>query len=92
MDISVSEWSTLIGRDCRDTVLSLVEPYYAGAKVYAITTQLKASKIPTTRAFYQFLCFVMASMQGPLGHKYKKASKKSHRPTNINKNIPWIVI
>ena len=23
----------------RDTVLSLVEPYYAGAKVYAITTE-----------------------------------------------------
>ena len=30
-----SEWSTLIDRDCRDTLLSLVEPYYAGAKVYA---------------------------------------------------------
>ena len=27
------EWSTLIGRDPRVTVLSLVEPYYAGAKV-----------------------------------------------------------
>ena len=27
------EWSTLIGRDHRDTVLSLVEPYYDGAKV-----------------------------------------------------------
>ena len=38
----VTEWSTLIGPDCRDTVLSLVEPYYAGAKVYAITTHLKA--------------------------------------------------
>ena len=24
------EWSTLVGRDCRDTLLSLVEPYYAG--------------------------------------------------------------
>ena len=24
------EWSTLIGRDCRDPVLSLVEPYYLG--------------------------------------------------------------
>ena len=35
------EWSTLIGRD---TGLLLVEPYYAGAKVYAITTHLKASK------------------------------------------------
>ena len=34
-----SEWSTLIGPDHRDTVLSLVEPYSAGAKVYAITTQ-----------------------------------------------------
>ena len=40
------EWSTLIGPDYRDTVLSLVEPYYAGAKVYATTTHLKASKIP----------------------------------------------
>ena len=31
-------WSTLIGRDPRDIVFSLVEPYfYAGAKVYAIT-------------------------------------------------------
>ena len=36
-----AEWATLIGRDCRDTVLSLVKPYYAGAKVYAITTYLK---------------------------------------------------
>ena len=31
---------------CRDTVLWLVEPFYAGAKVYAITTHLKVSKIP----------------------------------------------
>ena len=37
-----AEWSTLIGPDYRDTVLSLVEPYHAGAKVYAITTHLKA--------------------------------------------------
>ena len=29
---------------CSDTVVSLVEPYYAGAKVYAITTHLKANK------------------------------------------------
>ena len=29
-----AEWSTLIGPDHRDTVLSLVEPYYAGAKIY----------------------------------------------------------
>ena len=32
------EWSTLIGPD---TLLGLVEPYYAGTKVYAITTHLK---------------------------------------------------
>ena len=31
-------------RDCRDTVLSLVESYYAGAKVNAITTQRNAQK------------------------------------------------
>ena len=31
------EWSTLIGPDCPDTVLSLAEPYCADAKVYAIT-------------------------------------------------------
>ena len=34
------QWSTLIGPDIRAAVLSLVqiiEPYYAGAKVYAIT-------------------------------------------------------
>ena len=30
------EWSTLIGPDCRDSVLSLVEPYYAEGRVYAI--------------------------------------------------------
>ena len=36
-----AEWSTLIGRDPRDTVLWLVEPYFAGAKVYAITTHDK---------------------------------------------------
>ena len=29
-----------------DTVLSLVESYYAGAKVYVIITHLKASKMP----------------------------------------------
>ena len=33
-----AEWSTLIGPDCPDTVLWLVEPYYASAKGYAITT------------------------------------------------------
>ena len=33
-----------------DTVLSLVEPYYAGAKVYAMTTH----------AFYANWCVVMA--------------------------------
>ena len=41
-----AEWSTLIGPDCRDPVLSLVEPYYPGSKVYAITTHLKALKMP----------------------------------------------
>ena len=35
-----AEWSSLIGRDPPDTVLSLVESYYADAKVYAITTQV----------------------------------------------------
>ena len=33
-----AEWSTLIGQDPPDTLLSLVEPNYAGANVYAITT------------------------------------------------------
>ena len=32
--------STLIGRECRDTLLSLIESYCAGAKVYAITAHL----------------------------------------------------
>ena len=54
-----ADWSTLIGRDPRDTVLSLVEPYYAGAKVHAITTQLKASKIPSLEAFDAPFCAVM---------------------------------
>ena len=55
------EWCTLIGPDCRDTVLSLVEPYSAGAKVYAITTHLKASKMPQTRGILLSLrCVVMA--------------------------------
>ena len=43
--MKLSEWSTLIGRDCRDTVFSLVELDYADAKVYAITTHLKACKM-----------------------------------------------
>ena len=30
----------------RDTVLSLVEPYNAGAKLYAITTHFKARMAP----------------------------------------------
>ena len=46
--LSPAEWSILIGRDCRDPVLSLVEPYHAGAKVYAIKTHLT------------FRCIVMA--------------------------------
>ena len=39
-----------------DTVLSLVEPDYAGTKVYAITTHLQASKM----AFCAFRCVFMA--------------------------------
>ena len=31
-----------MSRDSPDTALSLVELYYAAAKVYAITTQVKA--------------------------------------------------
>ena len=38
----IIEWSTLMSRDSPDTALSLVELYYAAAKVYAITTQVKA--------------------------------------------------
>ena len=44
-----------------DTVLSLVELYYAGAKVYAITTSSR--KIPPTLqlgTFWAFRCVVMA--------------------------------
>ena len=37
----MTEWRTLIGRDPRDTVFSLVELDYADAKVYAITTNLR---------------------------------------------------
>ena len=44
----VPEWSTLIGPDPRDTVLSLVEPYSAGAN---------ACKIPSKCTFS---CVVMA--------------------------------
>ena len=36
-------------QDPPDTVLWLLEPYYAGAKVYAITTHIKASKISHTK-------------------------------------------
>ena len=43
--VSQAEWSSLIGPDCLDRVISLAEPYYAGAKVHAITTQVKASKL-----------------------------------------------
>ena len=38
---TAAQWSSLIGRDLRDTLLSLVELYYASAKVYAITTHRK---------------------------------------------------
>ena len=33
-------------------ILSLAEPYYAGAKVYAITTQVKSSKLLPTRSIF----------------------------------------
>ena len=36
---------TLIGPDPRDSVLSLVDHYYTGAKVYAIKTHLTAYKM-----------------------------------------------
>ena len=49
---SAAEWSTLIGRDPPDTLFWLFELYSAGAKVYAITTHLKA--------FCAFRCVVMA--------------------------------
>ena len=40
-----TEWSTLIGRDCRDTVLSLVEIMVLLRQLsYAIKSQLKAPK------------------------------------------------
>ena len=48
-----AEWSTLIGPDCPDTLFSLVQLWYR-AKVYVITTHLKACK------FYAFPCVVMA--------------------------------
>ena len=40
-----AEWSTLIGPDCPDTLLSLADIYHPDAKVYAITTHFKACKI-----------------------------------------------
>ena len=43
-----------------DTLLSLVEPYYAGAKFYAITTHLKESKMTPTRGICASQCVVMA--------------------------------
>ena len=45
----------------RDTLLSLVEPYYAGAKVFAITTHRKAQNVPSWGILIA-LCVVMASM------------------------------
>ena len=39
----------------RDTVLWLVESYYAGPRVYAITTRLKASKMPATALICVFM-------------------------------------
>ena len=44
------EWSTLIGRDCPDTVPSLVELYHACAKFYAVTRQDKW--LPCTERIY----------------------------------------
>ena len=43
----------------RDTLLSLVELYYAGAKVYAITTHFMASKMSPT-GFCALSCLFMA--------------------------------
>ena len=42
-------------------VLGMGDPYYAGSKVYAITTHLKASKMPpTTKGIFSFQCVVIA--------------------------------
>ena len=41
-----AEWSSLIGPDTPDTVISLVEPYYAGAKVYVMIGGFHARKGP----------------------------------------------
>ena len=51
-----SVWSSLIGPDCRDTLLLLVEPYLAASRVYTITTDLEATKM---KPFYIFRCVVM---------------------------------
>ena len=66
-------WSTLIGPEPPDTVLSLVELYYAGARVYAITTHLKASKMPLLATFYALWCLVVC--YGMIGgfHARKKS-------------------
>ena len=63
-----SEWSTLIGRD----LTRLVEPYYAGAKVYAITAHLKASKMPNTLCL-SVCCYGMIS-----GFNAQKGKERGH--------------
>ena len=68
-----SRHSALIGPEPPDTVLSLVELYYAGARVYAITTHLKASKMPLLATFYALWCLVVC--YGMIGgfHARKKS-------------------
>ena len=57
VSLTPKQWNTLIGRDPPDTVFSLDEPDYASAKVYAITTHLKAHQ---WGAICAFRCVVMA--------------------------------
>ena len=56
---------------CRDTVLSLVEPYY---KVYAITTHLKASQMSPTRDIW---CL----SGGALMQCHKDTTKRKKNPS-----------
>ena len=59
-----AESSTLIGRDPRDTGLSLVGIHnVADAKVFAITTHLKASKISPTKGILCLLPYAIKTQQ-----------------------------
>ena len=69
LEILCSHWSRSVEiLSSHWSRFSLVEPYYAGAKVYAITTHLKASRIPPTRGTWclSVCCYGFHAQKGSI--------------------------